>query len=337
MVTQSPGIHVGLNAVILAVTDGAAKVLAVSDAGGVPTLPAGLFDPARDRTLNLGLRRWLAEQTGLEVGYVEQLYTFGNQYRDARELAEGGRFLSIGYLGLTTQQPLTTHLSAHWDDLYAYLPWEDWRSGRPTVIDRLILPALNAWCAAAGDKAEKAQRTTRVAMTFGNQNGGFDHEKALQRYELMYGVGLLPESHRDAALLGGRAGEVFQRSLTDLTEVEHTAQRIGGVMMAMDHRRILASALERVRGKIKYRPLVFELMPAQFTLFQLQRAVEALAGLPLHKQNFRRLIQTEGLVEETGEVETAARGRPAALYRFRPQVLAERPAPGVGLPKTSGI
>jgi hypothetical protein len=103
--------------------------------------------------------------------------------------------------------------------------------------------------------------------------------------------------------------------------------------MAMDHRRILASALGRLRGKLKYRPVVFELLPASFTLLELQQTVEALAGQELHKQNFRRLVETAGLVERTARVRRETGGRPAALFRFRRDVLRERPAPGMGLPR----
>ena len=74
-----------------------------------------------------------------------------------------------------------------------------------------------------------------------------------------------------------------------------------GRPMIGDHRRILATGIARVRAKIKYNPVVFELMPAVFTLLQLQRCVEAIAGLSVHKPNFRRLIEQQQLVEETGE------------------------------------
>ena len=107
-----------------------------------------------------------------------------------------------------------------------------------------------------------------------------------------------------------------------------------GRPMALDHRRILASALGRLRGKLRYRPLVFEMVPSTFTLSHLQRTVEALAGVRLHKQNFRRLVEQGGLVEGTGLQETRTGGRPAELFRFRRDVLRERPAPGVGLPGT---
>jgi hypothetical protein len=107
---------------------------------------------------------------------------------------------------------------------------------------------------------------------------------------------------------------------------------LAGQRMAHDHRRILATGVARLRAKIKYRPVVFELMPPSFTLLQLQRAVEALAGRPLHKQNFRRLIDQQGLVEETGEVAAATGGRPAKLFRFRREVLLERAVAGTKLP-----
>jgi hypothetical protein len=93
----------------------------------------------------------------------------------------------------------------------------------------------------------------------------------------------------------------------------------------------------RLRGKLKYRPVVFELMPAIFTLLDLQRTVEAVAGPLLHKQNFRRLVEKAGLVERTGQFASRTGGRPAELFRFRREVLVERPAPGLrfALPRAS--
>jgi hypothetical protein len=82
---------------------------------------------------------------------------------------------------------------------------------------------------------------------------------------------------------------------------------------------------------MKYRPVVFELMPPEFTLLELQRTVEAISGVRLHKQNFRRLVEGQGLVEGTGRFSRSAKGRPAERFRFRREVLRERPAPGLGL------
>ena len=91
-------------------------------------------------------------------------------------------------------------------------------------------------------------------------------------------------------------------------------------------------ALSRLRGKIKYRPVVFELMPEAFTLSALQRAVEAIAGAPLHKQNFRRVLERSGLVEGLGRIDADTGGRPAELFRFRREILSARPVSGLSLP-----
>jgi hypothetical protein len=99
--------------------------------------------------------------------------------------------------------------------------------------------------------------------------------------------------------------------------------------MRFDHRRVLATAISRLRAKLKYRPVVFELMPDEFTLTELQRTVEAVSGRHIHKQNFRRLVEGAALVEPTGAMARQERGRPAALVRFRRDVLKERPAPGL--------
>jgi hypothetical protein len=94
---------------------------------------------------------------------------------------------------------------------------------------------------------------------------------------------------------------------------------------------VLARAIGELRRAIKYRPLVFELMHQEFTLFELQRTVEAILGPHLHKQNFRRLVEGSGLVEPTGGLRLRTGGRPAQLYRFRRDVIYERAAPGVRL------
>jgi hypothetical protein len=107
-----------------------------------------------------------------------------------------------------------------------------------------------------------------------------------------------------------------------------------GLAMTWDHRHILATGIARLRAKIKYRPVVFELIPPAFTLLQLQRSVEAIAGRLVHKQNFRRLIEQQELVEETGATPRDIGGRTAKLFRFRRGVLTERDVVGTNLPPT---
>ena len=99
--------------------------------------------------------------------------------------------------------------------------------------------------------------------------------------------------------------------------------------MRFDHRRILATAIARLRAKLKYRPVVFELLPPEFTLTELQRTVEAISGRHLHKQNFPRPVEAGALIEPTGVMSTQTGGRPAGLFRFRREVLQERLAPGL--------
>ena len=102
--------------------------------------------------------------------------------------------------------------------------------------------------------------------------------------------------------------------------------------MISDHRRILATGLGRLRGKLKYRPVIFELMPEAFTLSALQRTVEAISGVALHKQNFRRVLERADLVEGLGRFDVDTGGRPAELFRFRRELLAARPMSGLALP-----
>ncbi|KGM30291.1 NrtR DNA-binding winged helix domain-containing protein, partial [Inquilinus limosus] len=82
--------------------------------------------------------------------------------------------------------------------------------------------------------------------------------------------------------------------------------------------------------------VVFELMPPTFTLSQLQRTVEALAGLRLHAPNFRRLVDSQGLVEETGEVAGGTGGRPAGWCASAARCCRSSPSPASACPCRAG-
>ena len=321
MPDRSPPIEVNLTAAILAIS-GEHPVVFAAPWGpeSLLGLPTGPFDPRTHRTLELGLRHFVESQAKLALGYVEQLYTFGDRGR--QPLAPGGapgaaeepHVLSIGYLALTKPAPQIT-ARAEFAALYRFLPWEDWRGGEPAVLRSRIRPELARWRDSAPDPDPARERTglargERIDRAFGTPELPFDEEKVLERYELLYEAGLVEEAARD----GRVPMETIEPGM--------------GAAMPFDHRRILATALGRLRAKIKYRPVVFELLSPVFTLTELQRKVEAISGHHLHKQNFRRLVETGGLVEPTGE-QTTTRGRPAALFRFRRDVLAERPAPGL--------
>ncbi len=86
--------------------------------------------------------------------------------------------------------------------------------------------------------------------------------------------------------------------------------------LAFDHRQILGIALERLRGKVRYQPIGFELLPEKFTLRQLQHLYEIILDRPLDKRNFRKKVQSMGVLRETNEIETDVAHRAARLFRF---------------------
>jgi len=317
---QEQSVAVDLTAVIVSIAADQPRVLVRPRQGGdaaLEALPSGPLE-LRHRTLEAGLRAWVVAQTGASLGYVEQLYTFGDQDR-APDHGDGSRVLSIGYLALTRAAKDGAPGETEWRDWYRHFPWEDWRRGRPTVLQNLEKP-LRRWIAQAKAGSERGARQERAGLAFGLDGAAWSDERVLDRYELLYEIGIVAEARRRT-----RAAVA--------TEAE---AGFDGVPMAADHRRILATAITRLRAKIKYRPVVFELMPPSFTFLQLQRAVETLAGVRLHKQNFRRLVTQQGLVEETGAIVAGTGGRPARALRFRQEAILERPAPGLRFRPSGG-
>ncbi|KRB30921.1 hypothetical protein ASD99_21120 [Mesorhizobium sp. Root695] len=294
-----------LIAVVVAVNNSVPCVLTISQANA---LPSGPFELAH-RSLQSGLRGWVEQQTGHPLGYIEQLYTFADRDRIGAE----ERIISISYLALTQIEDVGAAARRSWASWYDYFPWEDHRSRAPAVLENLR-PLLREWADSAEDTAIRLDRRRRTAIAFGFDNRSWNEEFALQRYELFYEAALVEEAIR--------------------ARPSAAPTLVAGKSMIADHRRILATAIARLRSKIKYRPVVFELMPPLFTLLQLQRTVEALSGRLINKPNFRRLIEQQELVEKTGETTTETGGRPAQLYRFRHDILDERPVAGTKLPLT---
>jgi len=178
--------------------------------------------------------------------------------------------------------------------------------GEPPVLSAEILPRLHDWLLAIGDSARAERRQRRFRLAFGLNDLGWEEERILDRFELMYEAGLVEEApwHDPNAPTFGQS-------------------------MISDHRRILATAIGRLRGKLKYRPVIFEMMPERFTLFDLQRAVESIIGFQLHKQNFRRSVEGAGLVVRTGQQTSSTGGRPAALFIANRDILRDRAATGL--------
>lgn len=287
---------IGLSVVIVAYDGEKPRVLTTLREGDLAALPFGAFDPDQHRTFELALRGWVKEQTGFQLGYVEQLYTFGDRDRESPDVtmfnaAPDARIVSVGYLALTQEaERLPDTFEARWRGWYRHFPWEDHRNGRPAIIDRELAPHLRTWSVGNSD------RKSRAALAFGLDDHEWNDETVLERYELLYEAGLVEECARDRGLPvpGFRMGEP----------------------MASDHRRILATAMSRLRSKLRYRPVIYELMPDEFTLTALQHTVEAVLGQSLHTQNFRRALDRTGNVEGTGKMSSTG-GRPAELYRFK--------------------
>ncbi|NKB52962.1 MAG: NAD regulator [Rhizobiaceae bacterium] len=324
---MSAALEIGLHAAVIAVESGLPLYLAVP--GKNPNgdildgLPFGPYRPDQHRTLDTGLRSWVEEQTRLSLGYVEQLYTFGDMGRIHGQNVGLESFVSVGYLALVRKpEARSGNHSLNWGDWYSHFPWEDWRSGPPPLLTEQLMPALAAWVAGSPGERSNASgldRQVRFRLAFGCELPksnipkiiAWDEERVLERYELMYEAGLVDEAVTD--------GQASQLAITPSP----------GKPMLHDHRRILATAIARLRAKLKYRPVVFELLPESFTLTELQQTVETLSGQRLHKQNFRRMVEKAELVEPTGATASRTGGRPAAYFSFRKAVLRERPAPGL--------
>src|ERR1700679_2370040 len=150
---MSTDVVIGLSGVVIAIKDGEAAALTVrprdhGQTSPLEGLPFGPFDPDGHRTFELALREFVTRQTRFELGFVEQLYTFGDKGRDA-PLADVGagaaRVISVGYLALAPLALETQAPDTAWSSFLDFFPWEDWRRGRPEIIDNRIIPALAAW------------------------------------------------------------------------------------------------------------------------------------------------------------------------------------------------
>lgn len=90
--------------------------------------------------------------------------------------------------------------------------------------------------------------------------------------------------------------------------------------LAFDHANILTYTMQRLRGKLEYTTIGFQLLPPEFTLSELQEVYEAILDRSLDKRNFRKKVLTTGILESTPHTRKTGQHRPAALYRFRPGI-----------------
>src|SRR5215468_1294659 len=221
-------IEIGLTAAIVAIEDNEPLILTSRGSNGLTGLPFGPFDAPAHRTFEIGLRAWVEEQAGLKLGYVEQLYTFGDRGRHAQAGDTDAHMVSIGYLALTRATDNVRATGATFEPWYRFFPWEDWREAPPAMIARDIIPELARWAEEETPETTRAlPRKDRVRFYFGLEGAPWDEERVLDRYELLYEAGLIEEARLD-----GRPAALARNALPSL-----------GLSMRFDHRRILATAI----------------------------------------------------------------------------------------------
>lgn len=315
--SQGAALGVDLTATIISVSRGDPRLLAIEPSENEGprrwTVPSMSYSADSFDCLDIALRDGIHTLTGLQLGHTEQLESEVVTRPNGYDGAAPQKRIGINYVALASDKANSQSAlrnGAAWIPLYDLLPWEDWRSGRPPIIANIIAPKLEAWSGA--EAATASSRRNDVGVCFGASQGGWDEEKVGERLALLLASGTLASVLTEHAAAGRGA-------------------RKSGPTAVFDDRSLLgvARALGRLRAQIKIKPIVFELVPDQFTLYELQQTVEAILGPPLHKQNFRRLVEHMGLVEPTGEIKSHTGGRPAQLFRFRPSVVLEHVHPGM--------
>ncbi len=299
---------VELAACVLSVEGDEPVVLIDEASTGEARFPSVAFDPEAHNCLNRGVRDWLLENTGIEVGRLEQVHT-------ARRSDAGGGIddacsaLSIGFLGLVPPQQRAMVMRGTWRRCLDFMPWEDRRRrGGLTGNERIGQLVLNRLQSAtlAGEQAIDRQ-SRRIRSAFGLDSTPWEETSTLERCTLVQSL---------APHLGEAGGAAYVEGLTGET--------IAPARMVADHLQILAAALGRLRARLRVRPIAVDLVPPVFTLLDLQRSAEAILGPSLHKHNFRRYVEGAGVIEATGTMRQQTGGRPAQLFRFRREGLSER-------------
>lgn len=201
---------------------------------------------------------------------------------------------------------------------------------RVVLIERPDYPDLGMWSLPGGfvgmdeslDEAAHRVLRTKVGLedifleqlyTFGEPDRDPRTRVIAVAYYALVDAGKLPALGQDARLatLETSTGDRPGRKLRSLDDAGQE------LPLAFDHDEILELVVERLRGKLDYAPIGFELLPPRFTLRQLQAIHETILGRSLNKDSFRRRMLATGLVVSTGKLEDNVGHRPAELYRFK--------------------
>ncbi len=179
--------------------------------------------------------------------------------------------------------------------------------GRDETLDAAAARALRTKAAIVGDVF------VEQLFTFGDLN----RDPRGRIVSVAY-YALVPEG-RFATAVARNKDAVIARIDASATDDGIAVRNEAGkaLKLGFDHGRIIGMALQRIRGKLNYAPIGFELLADEFTLFELQHIHEAVLGRKLNKDSFRRKMLASGLIEDTGQRRSGTAYRPAALYCFK--------------------
>ncbi len=307
----------------------------------------GGFVAWRDENAHIAGLREVSVETGHSThpAFFETLNVYDENGRDPRQFAghfEHGQWVGTGVRVVSTAfialfAPLS-HASApyrgqdaaaaSWESVYRYLPWEDLRSAEGRSARReIIREVTDRWVRTAESDEVAAQRKRRLEATFGGADlRQWNEERTAERFTLLMETALVTEAHRDQ--WGDVRPEAEQLVLAN------------DAPLAFDHRRMLADALGRVRGKLKYTPSVLAaLVGAEITTPIIHRVCESVAGRPIHMANLRRaLTATHALLRPIKTIVAGPRlpGRQATRYRWVKDVDLARLDPAMRVPWAPG-
>jgi hypothetical protein len=310
---------------------------------GAKAWPGGFVEWNDQNAHSAGLRE-VFEETGHTAppAFFQTLDTYDENGRDPRQFAgyfdrglwigTGVRIVSKAFIALfapainqpTTPMPGQDALSAHWESVYRYLPWEDLRGSVGRSMRRQIIRQLTErWVRAAESDEEAALRKRRIETTFASSDlRQWNEERTTERFALLMETALVTEAHRD------QWGDVLPEAKRQVLEHD--------IPLAFDHRRMLADALGRLRGKLKYTPSVLAaLVGSEITAPVIHRVCESVAGRPIHMANLRRaLTDTHALLQPIKTIIAGPRppGRQATRYRWVKDIDLARLDPAMRMP-----
>jgi hypothetical protein len=327
---------------------------------GATAFPGGFVEWRSDADAQTAAIRELDEETGLgEPAHIETLDTYDTNGRDPRQWAgysrdgkwvsTGARIVSKSFLALfaSAGEALAPKsgedaTAASWRNVYDFLPWEDVRESAGRALARSLGRELLEDWADSRVKEEAHSRARLVKAAFPARLAEWNEERAPERYRLLLGAGLVPEAHRDkwgmTTWNGERATRNDAREASKKPRASNEPHAIAtGEALAFDHRLMLADALGRLRGKLKYIPGVLSaLLGREVALPVLQAACEAIGGRPIVTPNFRRVMTTtHALLERRAghaSERAAKKGIAPALYAFRADVGTLRLDPSIRMP-----